>query len=96
MLNERGVEFTYREYRTEPLTEPELREVLGMLGVGPKAVLRKRDKAFGELGLTGDEPDDALIAYMASHPTLLQRPIGIRDGRAVIGRPPEDLLQLAD
>lgn len=94
MLKEHDLEFTYREYRKEPLSEAELREVLALLGVGPKAVLRTRDKAYKELGLTGDEPDEVLIAHLAQHPTLLQRPIGIRDGRAVIGRPVTELLNL--
>lgn len=94
MLTEKGIEHRYREYTREPLSEAELRAVLTMLGVGPKALLRKRDKAFGELGLTGDEADDVLIGHMANHPTLLQRPIGVKDGRAVVGRPVENLLEL--
>ncbi len=94
MLKEHEVEYRYREYRKDPLSEAELRGVLAMLGVGPKAVLRTRDKAFKELALTGDEADDVLIAHMAEHPTLLQRPIGIKDGKAVVGRPIEELLNL--
>jgi len=57
-------------------------------------LLRKRDAANKELGLTGDEPEDQLIAHMVEHPTLLQRPIGVYRGRAAIGRPPEKLLEL--
>lgn len=94
MLRENGVEFTYREYRKEPLTEAEIRDVLSRLGVGPQAILRKRDKAYAALGLTGSESDDALIGHMANHPTLVQRPIGLHDGRAAIGRPVETLLEL--
>ncbi len=94
MLKEHELEYRYREYRKDPLSEAELRDVLGMLGVGPKAVLRKRDKAYKELGLSGDESDDVLIGHMAQHPTLLQRPIGIKDGKAVVGRPIEELLTL--
>ena len=94
MLTDNGVEFTYREYRKEPLTEAELRDVLGLLGVGPQAILRKRDKAYAALGLTGAESDDVLIGHMANHPTLVQRPIGMNDGRAAIGRPVESLLAL--
>lgn len=95
MLRDEGIEFNYREYRKRPLSEAEIRNVLGLLGVGPREVLRRRDRAFRELGLTGDEPDGALISHLAEHPTLLERPIGIRDGRAVIGRPPEALLELS-
>lgn len=94
MLTQRGVDFHYREYTKDPLTGDELRKVLGMLGVGPKQVLRTNDKAYKELGLTGDESEDELIAHMVAHPTLLQRPIGVAGGRAVLGRPPENLLAL--
>ena len=67
-----------------------------MLGVGPRDVLRTRDKAYRELGLSGEETDSQLIRLMAKHPTLLQRPIGVLKNRAVLGRPPEALLKLAE
>lgn len=94
MLNDEGVEFRYREYTQEPLTATEVKKVLKMLGVSPKDVLRKNDKAFKELGLTGEETNAALVKHMAQHPTLLQRPIGIVGDKAVVGRPPERLLEL--
>ena len=94
MLKEHGVEVRYREYREDPLSEAELRAVLKKLGLSVREVLRTRDRAFKELGLVGDEPDDVLIAHMAAHPTLLQRPIGVKGSRAVVGRPPEALLEL--
>lgn len=59
-------------------------------------MLRPRDRAYRELGLEGHESDDQLIAHMAQHPTLLQRPIGIVGERAIIGRPPERLLELLE
>ena len=93
MLDEHGLEYRYREY-TEPLTAAELKKVLKKLGVGPKAVLRKNDKAYKENALTGDESDAALIKLMAEFPTLLQRPIGVLGDNAVIGRPVENLLEL--
>ena len=58
-------------------------------------LLRRNDKAFKENGLSGDESEQELIRLMASHPTLLQRPIGVRGKKAVLGRPPEKLLELA-
>lgn len=94
MLKEKGIEHEYREYREDPLSAAEIRRVLKMLGLGPKDVLRRNDAAFKELGLTGDESDATLIAHMASHPTLLQRPIGVLGNRAELGRPPENLLRL--
>ena len=67
-------------------------KVLKKLGMGPKAVLRKNDKAYKTLGLTGDEPDDNLIDLMAENATLLQRPIGVKGRKAALGRPAENLL----
>lgn len=92
MLNEHGLEHTYREYTKDPLDEAEIRSVLTALGVGPRAVLRKADAKKNAIDDSLD--DDALIAAMARIPRLLQRPIGVVGDRAVLGRPVEDLLQL--
>jgi arsenate reductase len=94
LLEDNGVAYSYREYRKEPLDEEELRAVFAKLGKSPGDLLRRRDKAFRELGLTGRETDDELLRHMARHPTLLERPIGIHGDRAVVGRPPESLLEL--
>ena len=94
MLKEEGIPFVNREYTREPLSEEELRDVFGKLGLRPAELLRKRDKAYKELGLNGEEDDEQLIAHMAEHPTLLQRPIGVLGDRAVVGRPHTDLLSL--
>lgn len=91
MLDGKGIEHRYREYNREPLSGNEIRGVLRKLGLRPRDVLRKND-----LGLTGDEPDRELIAAMARHPALLQRPIGVLGNRAVVGRPPERLLELLE
>jgi len=94
LLNAEGVQFTYREYTKEPLSEAELRDVLAKLGRAASSLVRKRDKAYKELGLTGTESDDVLIPLMAEHPTLLERPIGVLGDRAAVGRPPSNLLEL--
>jgi arsenate reductase (glutaredoxin) len=95
LLEERGIAYRYRDYAREPLSEDEIRSVLKRLGLQPRDVLRTRDAANRELGLTGDEPAAELIHAMARHPTLLQRPIGIAGDRAILGRPPEALLDLS-
>ena len=94
MLDERKIPYRYREYTREPLSEGEIRDVLRRLGLAARDVLRRNDAANQELGLTGKEPEDELVAAMARHPTLLQRPIGLAGGRAILGRPPERLLEL--
>ena len=96
LLKEADAEFTYREYTKEPLTADEVRPTLAMLGVSPRDVLRKNDKAYKALSWIGDEDDDTIIGRMADHPTLLQRPIAIKDGKAALGRPASNILQLLD
>ena len=96
MLEEHGVAYRYREYKKEPLDEAELRALFAKLGVSPRDLLRRRDRAFRQLGLSGDEPDERLIELMAGHPTLLERPIGVFGDRAAVGRPVADLLRLVE
>ena len=94
MLNENQIPFRYREYKKDTLSATEIRTVLGKLNLTARDVLRKRDA--NKLGLTGDETDMQLVALMAEHPGLLQRPIGVRGERAALGRPVENLLTLLD
>lgn len=94
MLKEKKIEYQYREYTKDPLSESEIRAVLTKLGLSAGQALRKKDTANKVLRLKGDEPEKELIRYMAKHPTLLQRPIGVSGKKAVIGRPPERLLEL--
>lgn len=94
MLNDHGMPHTYREYTKEPLSEDEIRAVLAKLGVGPRDVLRSRDAK--KHGIEPSLDDDALIAAMAEHPRLLQRPIAVKGERAALGRPVENLLALQD
>jgi arsenate reductase len=92
LLKQESIQHTYREYTEDPLSVQELKDVFAALGMQPKELLRARDAK--PLGVTGEEPDDELLRLMAAHPTLLQRPIGVLDGRAVVGRPPEALLEM--
>jgi len=94
LLEGRGIPYRYREYRKEPLSAVEISGVLELLDVGVRDVLRRNDKAYRELGLSGDEDEQTLIELMTEHPTLLQRPIALLDGRAALGRPVENLLAL--
>lgn len=89
MLKEKSVEFTYREYTKDPLSSDELSTLFGQLGQSPKALLRSRD--VKRLGIDPDQDDAALVAAMAEHPRLLQRPILVVGDQAVVGRPVENL-----
>jgi len=94
LLDEKGIAYTRRDNMKEPLSAAEIKAVLKKAKLGPKDVLRTRDPAYKELGLNGDESDAKLIAHMAEHPGLLNRPFGVKGARAVFGRPIENLLEL--
>ncbi len=94
MLDEEGVAYQKRDVIKDPLSEDEIHVLLDALSLPAGELLRKRDPACKELGLTGEEDSDLLVRHMAANPGLLARPIGVREGKAVIGRPPELLLDL--
>ena len=94
MLEEHNIEYTYREYKKNPLSKKEITDMLKKLGEPANTLLRKRDKAYKELSLTGKEDDAALIPLFAKYPTLMQRPIFIHNSKAVVGRPIENMLTI--
>ncbi|MCF7220573.1 arsenate reductase (glutaredoxin) [Marilutibacter chinensis] len=97
LLNERGIEPGIVAYLEQPPSIDELRALLARLGLGARELLRKGEAEYEELGL--DDPalgDEALIAAMHMHPRLIERPILVVGERAVIGRPPERVLELLD
>jgi arsenate reductase len=94
LLAERGVEATYVRYLDRAPGRDELERVLSMLGTDdPRAMMRTGEPVYAELGLAG-AGRDALLDAMVEHPILIERPIVIKDGRAVIARPPEKALDL--
>lgn len=94
LLEEHGAEITVRRYLDDPPTAEELRHLLRTLGIGAKDLMRTKEKTFAEAGLSETDPEDRLIAAMAAHPILIERPVAIQHDRAVIGRPPERVLDL--
>ena len=100
LLRDRGIEPAIRTYLDDPPSADELAAVAHMLG-SARVLLRDGEPEFVALGLSRDDlGDDALIAAMAAHPSLIQRPILIQAGapasRAVIGRPTERLVSFLD
>ncbi len=97
LLDERGVAFDRVEYHVEGIGQERIRELLAKAGLRPREALRMREPLVAELGLDRpDVGDDELIARMAEHPQLLQRPIVERGDRAVLARPVERVLELLD
>lgn len=83
------------EYLKAPPTKEELEQILDLLGIEPRELMRKEEEAFKTNELNRKElTREQLIDAMVKNPILIQRPIVISGGRAVIGRPPEKVLKL--
>ncbi len=94
LLRERGVEPRIVEYLQDTPSLATLKTLATMLG-GPRAMLRKGESAYAELGLgDADLPQARLLEAMRTHPILIERPIVTDGRRAAIGRPPEAVLAL--
>jgi len=90
LLRDRGIEPTVIEYLQDPPDPETLDHLLTLLGVEPRDAMRKQEKEYKDLKL--DDPKltrKQLVAAMAEHPILIERPIVVRGNKAVIGRPPE-------
>ena len=98
LLEERGIEYEGVEYHETGLDETTIRDLLAKSGLRPRDILRVREPLVEQLGLLEGEgaTDDELIAAMAEHPRLMQRPIAVRGDRAVLGRPVERVLELLE
>ena len=94
LLEEQGVGPVVRLYREDAPSEAEIREALEMLGLSALALVRTGEAVFKELGLSKDSSEDALIAAMAAHPILIERPVVISGDKAALGRPPESVLEI--
>jgi len=95
LLRAQGAEFDTVEYLKTPLDRMTLERIVAMLE-GPPAELVRKDRRFEELGLKAANyvSAEAVVALLLKHPELMQRPVIVKGGKAVIARPPERLLPL--
>jgi arsenate reductase len=94
LLEERSVRFELRLYLEDALSRAELAELRRRLGRPAREWVRCGEPAFAAAGLGSESGDDAVLDAIAAHPELLERPILVRGERAVVGRPPEKILEL--
>jgi arsenate reductase len=94
LLEEQGVEAEVVKYLDTPLNKKELVELLGMLGLSARELMRTKETIYKELNLKEETDEDKLIDAMVANPKLIERPIVIKDGKAVIGRPIENIVDL--
>ncbi|MCJ1885225.1 arsenate reductase (glutaredoxin) [Pseudomonas sp. LA21] len=95
LLEERGIQPEVIRYLENPPSAAELKALLGKLDIGARQLLRTGEDEYKTLDLANPAlSDEQLIAAMASHPKLIERPILIVGDKAVIGRPPEKVLEI--
>ncbi|HEU4427918.1 MAG TPA: arsenate reductase (glutaredoxin) [Myxococcota bacterium] len=94
LLDARGAAYEERRYLEAPLSRAELADLAQRLGRPLRALVRSQEPAYAELGLGANASDAELLAALAEHPELLERPVLVCGPRAAIGRPPETVLEL--
>jgi len=95
LLEDRGLSPTIVRYLDTPLNTAQLQTLLDKLGISPRQLLRTGEDEYKTLGLSDPQLTDAqLIDAMVSQPKLIERPILVVGDRAIIGRPPENVLEI--
>ena len=95
LLEARGLTPTVVRYLETPPDAAQLRALLSKLGIGARELLRTGEDEYKTLNLADASlSDDDVIAAMAAHPKLIERPILVAGDKAMIGRPPEKILEI--
>ncbi len=95
LIRERGIEPEVIEYLKTPPSVEELRDLMGKLGIEAIDLVRRKEPDFAVSGLDQGEPDEArVLEAIHSYPKLMERPVVVHGARAVLGRPPENVLDI--
>jgi arsenate reductase len=95
LLHEHQADAEVIEYLKSPPTITELDEILDLLGLQPRQLMRTGEAEYIQLGLDDNSLSrQQLLEAMVTHPILIERPIVVHNGKAVIGRPPQSVLEI--
>jgi arsenate reductase (glutaredoxin) len=94
LLEKHGIAPQVIDYLKTPPSAAELRSIVRMLGIPPEQLIRRGEDVFKTQYAGKQLSDDQWIEAMAANPILIERPIVIRDQRAVLGRPAENVAKL--
>ena len=95
LLQEQGLEPQIIRYLETPPDAPTLKALLNLLGLEPRALMRRKEAPYKALNLADAGLTEAeLVAAMVANPILIERPIVTANGKAAIGRPPEQVLSI--
>ena len=97
LLEENDIKPEIVYYLETPPDAEALKQLLAKLGLGIREILRRGETEYGDLGLDDESLSDEIVFdIVCRHPNLIERPIVVRGDRAILGRPPENVLQLLD
>lgn len=95
LLEDKGIAPDVIEYLKTPPDAATLTDILRQLGISARDLMRKKEAPYAENNLGDDGlSEDALINAMIDNPVLIERPIVVTGGKAAIGRPPENVLEI--
>ena len=94
ILDEQGVDYTVVEYLKDITTKEEFKKVLMKLNLKPQDILRKGEAVYKEKFKTAQFTEEEWIEVMLEYPKLIERPIVIKQNKAIVARPPEQVLEL--
>jgi arsenate reductase (glutaredoxin) len=94
LLTKNGAKLEVIDYLNTPPSEQELREILAYLGVSPEEIVRKGEPEYKENFKGKTLNDEQWIKALIDYPKLMERPIVVKNKKAVVGRPPENVLRL--
>ena len=93
LIKDANKEVEIVEYLNETPTKEELKDILGKLNLNAEDILRKGEAVYKENFKGKTLSNDEWIEAMIKHPKLIERPIVVKDNKAVLGRPPENVLE---
>ena len=94
ILENSGKEFQIIKYLEEVPSEDTLKEIISLLGISPIQLVRKTEQIWKENYKGKELSDIEIIKAMIENPKLIERPIVIYNSKAVIGRPPENIISI--
>jgi arsenate reductase len=94
ILEDRKEDVEIVEYLKAPPTARELKDILGLLGISAVQLLRKGEAIFKENYKGKEFSEDEWIQIMVDNPKLIERPIVVKNGKAALGRPPENVMEI--
>ncbi len=95
ILNEKDVDTEIVLYLENPPSPEEVASILQKLGLSSRDIIRKGEEEYKLLNIKDQSlTENQLIAFMSENPKLIERPIVVKDDKAIIGRPPENVLSL--